>query len=183
MSEREHRPESHAPLEHELLALHGADQQAMHASDEAAVRANTDHAKQLLGRYGWIKTTEVSDDAQKGLWLAVLHSDHDVEFQQQGLEKLQRAVEVGEAPKYQLAYLTDRVLRNTFQPQLFGIYSYVKNEAGEIVPATVEDEEHIEARWQEYDLAPHLGAQSFADYRRRKQGEYERYMRQLGHQK
>lgn len=178
MTEREPMKSS---LEKELLALEVADQRAMKTSDVAAARVNTERAKQFLERHGWVSTSEVSENAQNALWLTVLHSDHDVTFQQRSLEELQRAVDTERAPKWQLAWLTDRVRRNTLQPQVFGVYyPYTRIPAtGEVVSTTVEDEEHMEERWRGYDLAPHLGAQSFVDHRQKIQEKYQAYLNSL----
>lgn len=155
-------------LESQLLALLDSDQHAMHilmpVAYRALVQVNTEAARRLMSEFFWIGTDRVSEQAAQGLWLAVLHSDQDVEFQQDALKKLQVAVQLGNAPKYQLAYLTDRIRRNLGRPQLFGVYPFIQKERDIFAPAEIEDEEHVEERWREYGLGPHLGAESFAHY-------------------
>lgn len=86
-------------------------------------------------------------------WLLVQHSDHDLEFQKQALGLLKRAVEKGDASRRNFAYLTDRVLRHSGKPQLFGT-QFEKKEDGKWGSQPIENPEHLEERRMEFSLEP-----------------------------
>ena len=81
---------------------------------------NTAWLKRVVERHGWPTAERVGQEAAQGAFLIVQHADHDVEFQAECLPMLERAAERGEIPRWQFAYLTDRVRVKQKRPQLYG---------------------------------------------------------------
>jgi hypothetical protein len=66
---------------------------------------------------------------------------------------LEQAVQQAEANAISLAYLTDRVRVAEGKPQLYGTQGEYQPD-GKIVPASIEDEEHVDERRQTISLGP-----------------------------
>jgi hypothetical protein len=94
----------------------------------------------------------VGEDGAEEAWLIALHADHDVEFQRTCRQRLEQAVERGEAPARHLAYLTDRLLVHEGKKQRYGTQVRATPEGVESFP--VEDPEGLDERRTEVGLEP-----------------------------
>ncbi|MGW3328549.1 DUF6624 domain-containing protein [Streptomyces virginiae] len=81
---------------------------------------NTAWLAAVVAEHGWPGYMLVGDQGADDAWLLVQHADRDPAFQSEALKLLKAAVDAGDAPPGHLAYLTDRVLVNSGQPQLYG---------------------------------------------------------------
>ena len=68
------------------------------------------------------------------------------------MQLLKEAVVNGDAPKWHLAYLTDRVLVNEGSPQIYG--TQIQDIEGNAVLRPVEDPDHLDKRRREMGLGP-----------------------------
>lgn len=114
--------------------------------------ANTAWLKTVLERIGWPGRALVGDDGAEAAWLLAQHADLDPAFQRHCLDLLRRAVEGGDASPADLAHLTDRVLRASGKPQLYGTQVTVRD--GQYVPAQVADPATLDARRASVGLDP-----------------------------
>jgi hypothetical protein len=136
------------------------------AQRAAAVDAeNTARMRAIVEQYGWPTKAMVGSDGASAAWLLVQHADRDPEFQARCLPLLQAAAERGEVPKSGMAFLTDRVLRASGKPQVYGTqYDSVhdadgkplRDAAGRIqyLPPRVIDPGHLDERRRSVGLGP-----------------------------
>lgn len=114
---------------------------------------NNARMRELVGRYGWPGHSLVGEDGCEAAWLIVQHAVLDPDFQRQCLPLLEQATAVGEAPRWQLAYLTDRVLMCEGREQVYGT-QYLPGEDGKSVPYKIADPENVDARRRAVGLCP-----------------------------
>jgi hypothetical protein len=122
---------------------------------------NTAWLIMIVERVGWPGHSLVGEDAAHAAWLLAQHADLNPVFQRRCVELLRDAVERGEASGADLAYLTDRVLVASGEPQLFGTQLTVSD--GHYVPAPMREPETVDARRVAMGLNPvaeHLGPAS-----------------------
>lgn len=132
----------------------------MHKSGELIpeiIRERTEKIREIIQQFGWPGKSLVGRKAADRAWLIVQHSDHDLKFQKWALKILKGAVRKGEVGKKQLAYLTDRVLVNGGQPQIFGTQFYL-DPSGNFKPRPIKNIKSLNQRRKRYNLEP------FAEY-------------------
>lgn len=117
---------------------------------------NTVWLELVIQQHGWPGKSLVGDDGSNAVFLIVQHSPNHV-FQKQCLAWLEQAVNQGEAEAKSLAYLTDRVRMTEGKKQIYGTQGQYQPD-GKIVPAPIEDEEHVDERRQA------IGLESMAAY-------------------
>ncbi|RAJ08859.1 hypothetical protein LX64_01513 [Chitinophaga skermanii] len=112
-------------------------------------------------RYGYLWNKDIGTDATHYMWVMVQHGDRDVAFQEAYLVELEKAVAKKEASGKDLAYLTDRVRKNTNRPQVYGTQMKYRQEkqadgTSKIImePYTVENPELLDARRAKVGLMP-----------------------------
>lgn len=114
---------------------------------------NTARVRDIIGRYGWPGRGLVGEDGSEAAWLIVQHAVLDPGWQRQCLPLLERAVTAGEAPAWQLAYLTDRVLMLEGREQVYGT-QYLPVAGGKSVVYKLADPEQVDARRRAVGLCP-----------------------------
>lgn len=153
-------------LRQELLRRREADQ-AVRAAAKQQVRGEADDAMRVdrdnsawlahvLGVQGWPGWHLVGEDGATAAWLLAQHADEQPDLQRRCLRLLRRAVSNGDAPRWQWAYLLDRVLLAENRPQLFGTQVTVR--AGDYQPRPLRDPGGVDAR------RAAVGLQPLADY-------------------
>ena len=70
---------------------------------------NASRTREIIAQYGWPTRTLVGVDGEDAAWLIVQHSIGEPDSLRGVVTLLEKAVEAGEAPAWQLAYLTDRI--------------------------------------------------------------------------
>lgn len=109
----------------DLLAMHKVDQE-MRKTDpsieiyKAVDGKHTEIMKTLVHTLHWPKLSEVGKDGMHAAWILVQHADHDVAFQRKCLTLMEELVPEKEIELWQVAYLTDRVLLNEGEMQIYG---------------------------------------------------------------
>jgi len=150
----------------ELLEMRRVDQAArrgeaipeLEGRDVRDVDAvNTARMKEIVAEHGWPTVRLVGEDGSRAAWLLVQHADADPAFQRSCLERM-RATEPGQVSPVDVAYLTDRVLVNEGEPQIYGTQFWSPD--GELVPRPIRDPSKVEA------LRAEVGMTSMQEYHR-----------------
>ena len=113
---------------------------------------NLERMKQIVKEFSWPDSRLVGKKASNLSWLLIQHADSDVKFQKQCLKLM---LDSG-ADKKNIAYLTDRILVNTSQKQLYGTQFKPSLE-----PFPIQDAANLDKRRKE------VGLGSFASYFRK----------------
>jgi hypothetical protein len=119
---------------------------------------NTAWLMAIVDQIGWPGHSLVGEQAAHAAWLLAQHADLNPAFQRRCLELLGQAAGRGDASPADFAYLTDRVLLASGDPQLYGTQLTVHE--GRFVAARLRDPESVDARRAAVGLDPiaaHLG--------------------------
>jgi hypothetical protein len=126
-----------------LRLLDNPDWNEIHAYDFGSFQL----MKDLFAQFGPISKTEFGDEASYNAWLLVQHQDNFVDFQLEYLKAMKQNPE-NYNPR-EIAYLTDRTLMNTNQPQIYGTQFVFDAKRQKYVPyQTVEPSKVNERRSQ-----------------------------------
>jgi hypothetical protein len=132
------------------------DQRARADGEPETIRANdrenTAWLRSVIRAHGWPGLRLVGDQGGKDAWLLTLHADADLAFQRQALDLLIEAVDGGDAPAWQVAYLVDRVLMHRGRPQRYGTQFH--RVGTQWRPLPVEEPERIDERRTRLGLPP-----------------------------
>lgn len=120
---------------------------------------NTRWLGEVLSARGWPGRTLAGEDGAAAAWLLAQHADSDPARQRAFLDALRGAVDQGEASPAHLAYLEDRVLVSSGQPQLYGTQFTITD--GELKPCPITDPQRLDERRAQAGLEP------FTDYEAR----------------
>ena len=108
-----------------------------------------DRLKEIVEEQGWAGSDLIGEEGAHAFWLLVQHSP-DVAFQSQCLPLLEHAAYQGLAELRDFAFLQDRVLVRTGEPQLYGTQTIIVQ--GQIAFFPIQDEEDVEIRRSEMGL-------------------------------
>lgn len=152
-------------LRDELLAMQQADLdmrralidrgelfEGYHPEMAGVHQANNVRLNSILDEFGWPGRSLVGDAASEAAWKIAQHAILDPAVQERSLLLLENAVRQGEAPAWQLAMLTDRVLVESDKPQRHG--SILATGENGLEPLPIEDPDRVEERRREVDLPP-----------------------------
>lgn len=103
-------------------------------------RANNARMNAILDEHGWPGHSLAGENGAEAAWLIVQHAILDPELQPRALALLEQAVKDGEAPARHHAMLTDRVLMEAGEPQIYGSI-HVGNPDGGLMPWPIRDPE------------------------------------------
>lgn len=154
-------------LQEELLSMKEADQCLLKALIDNGQLNDTDYhprmkelheknnarIKQIIDEYGWPGISMVGKEGSKAAWLLIQHAVLDVTFMENTLKLLRSAVEQGEADAWCLAYLQDRVLTMTGQPQIYGT-QHDFDEMGRAFPLPIAEPDRVDALRESVGLGP-----------------------------
>ena len=84
-------------------------------------------------------------------WLLVQHADSDVKFQEYCLKLMKNMAKENDVSKANIAFLTDRILVNKGQSQLYGTQFY-KDEIGKLVPRLIRNVKALDTRRKKMSL-------------------------------
>lgn len=113
--------------------------QEMRKIDETNAKA----LKAILNAYNWITISEFGKEADHHAWLLVQHADHDLSFQKEVLNRLEKLYPVHETNACNYAYLYDRVAVAENRPQLYGTQGSIRD--GKWIPYEIENVENLDA--------------------------------------
>jgi hypothetical protein len=120
------------------LAADGSLGEGYHPRMEAVHRRNATALTAIIEEHSWPGRSLVGDDGTHAAWLVLQHAIGNPPLQRRGLELLRRAVQQGEIPLRQVAYLEDRIRFFEGRPQVYGT-QYDWDEHSELAPHPIED--------------------------------------------
>ena len=113
---------------------------------------NTSWLEEVIKKHGLPGNSLVGQDGANAVFLIIQHSP-DFDFQKRCLALMELAVNEGEMNAIHLAYLTDRVRLAEGRQQVYGTQGWHDADKG-IMPAPIEDEEHVDERRKSIGLEP-----------------------------
>ena len=153
------------PLQDELLRMADEDQEVRKtipspqdsAQWKSIIQGDRIHAarlKEIVRRYGWPGKSLVGEKASHMAWLLVQHADFDRDLQDTCLALLSTMTKSGDANPSDLAYLTDRVLINKGEKQIYGTQTRWVDSTSSYATLPIADEANVDRRRSEVGLAP-----------------------------
>ena len=116
-----------------------------HAEMEAVHRRHNARIRAIIDECGWPGYSLVGEDGCRAAGFVVQHAILDPDLQRRCVGLLREAVDQGEAAPFMLALLTDRVLMEEGQPQIYGT-QYIGAEVGGIAPWPIAEPELVDER-------------------------------------
>lgn len=117
-------------------------------------RKHTKEMKKIIKEYGWPTVSLVGKKASARAWLLVQHADRDLEFQKKCLNLIKEGVKEKDVSKWQIAYLTDRILMNQKKKQIYGTQIHFNKETGIVTPYPVKNLKEVNKLRKFFDLEP-----------------------------
>lgn len=115
---------------------------------------NKAEAKRIIAQHGYPGYSLVGESGSSRFWAIVQHCDDDVAFQQKVLLLMKKEVDRKNASGENYAYLTDRVLTNLNQKQLYGTQGINDPKTKKWAPLPIKDAAHVEARRKAMGMMP-----------------------------
>ena len=120
--------------------------------EEVHVR-NAAALTRIIEGHGWPGRSLVGEDGAHAAWFVLQHAIGNPPLQRRGLQLLREALERGEIPAAQVAYLEDRICFFEGRPQVYGT-QFDWDETGELNPHPVEDVAGVDERRRSVGLGP-----------------------------
>ena len=136
----------------EDLQAEGALRGGYHPRMEEVHRDNARQLRELIERFGWPNERLAGSDGAEAAWLIAQHAIAEPDFMRSCCTLLEREVASGTVPKWQLAYLDDRVRVSEGRLQRFGTQFEFTPEGPELCP--VENPDSLDARRLQVGLGP-----------------------------
>jgi hypothetical protein len=130
------------------------DRETVDKNWSIADSTNETEAKRILNKYGFPGYSLVGKSGSSRFWAIVQHCDDDVAFQQKVLLLMKKEVDRKNASGENYAYLTDRVLTNLKQKQLYGTQGISDPKTKKWAPLPIKDAAHVEARRKAMGMIP-----------------------------
>lgn len=156
------------PLRAELLAMQHADESLR--TELAAANALVGHhyvpamqqvheknaarLREILAQHGWPNEHKVGTDGAHAAWLIVQHAIGDPLLQRRALRLLAKESTANNVPRWQPAYLSDRIALYEGRPQRYGTQSLDDPRDGLSRPWTIESPDQVDALRASVGLAP-----------------------------
>ncbi len=120
---------------------------------EEADRINELKAKAIIKKYGY-PGYDLVGSSSDSFWAIVQHCDDDVPFQERVLALMKPQIAKNNASKEKYAYLTDRILVNKNQKQIYGTQLSRDSKTGKYSPFPLKDPQLVDKLRQEVGLEP-----------------------------
>jgi len=121
---------------------------------DSVFTANQKRIKEIFDQHGFVGFDLAGKEGSHNFWLIVQHSDHDIEFQKEVLEKMKIEVNKGNAGPGSYGLLVDRVKINTGQKQVYGTQVTYNMETGQAYSKSLEDSSNVNERRKSIGLEP-----------------------------
>lgn len=118
-----------------------------------ADRINELKAKSIIKKYGY-PGYDLVGSSSDSFWAIVQHCDDDVPFQERVLALMKQQIAKNNASKEKYAYLTDRILVNKDQKQIYGTQLSRDSKTGKYSPFPLKDPKLVDKLRQEVGLEP-----------------------------
>jgi hypothetical protein len=117
-------------------------------------KRNASRLRELIGLHGWPSEEIAGKEGAEAAWLIAQHAIGEPEFQRYVLQMLHVSIVKGHVPRWQAAYLEDRIAMYEGQPQRYGTQWMDDPRDGRIRPWTIADPENANALHAEVGLEP-----------------------------
>jgi hypothetical protein len=169
------------------LAAEGALSEGYNTIMEAVHQHNAARLRIIIDEHGWPGEMRFGKDGAEAAWRIAQHAIGEPAFQRRCLDLLYDAVERGEAPAWQAAFLEDRVRMFEGRGQLYGTQFDIGLD-GLPVPFPIEKPAEVDARRASVGLEPLADqlakAQPVApidpEVRARRERAYQQWLRDVG---
>ncbi len=104
----------------------------------------------IIKAHGWPTRQLVGIKGVGAVWTVIQHSDLDV--QKRYIDMMTKAADAGELNWALVATTIDRIRVREGKPQVYG--TQFKESSGQMVPETIEDEQHVDERRAKVGLQP-----------------------------
>jgi hypothetical protein len=151
-------------LRGELTAAGELDE-TYHPRLEELHRANAARLRQIIAVFGWPGIALVGEKGAKAAWRVALHSIAEPSFMRQCRDLIDRATEMGDAPRWQFAIIDDRIRVYEGRPQRYG--TQLRMGPNGLEPHPIENQSRVNSMRMQAGLPPF--AQTLAQARARAQ--------------
>lgn len=134
------------------LATDGSLFEGYHPRMEQIHRANAEALEALIQKHGWPHEALAGADGAEAAWLIAQHAIGEVAFMRRCRKLLDEASSRGFVPRWQFAYIDDRIRAFEGKPQRYGTQIDMRPEGP--VPLELEDASQVEAWRREAGLSP-----------------------------
>lgn len=117
-------------------------------------RGSTKEMKKIIKKYGWPVKSLVGATASASAFLLVQHADRDLKFQKMCLGLIKQAVKRNDASKWQIAYLTDRILMNQKKKQVYGTQFSFNKKLEKVIPYPIKNKKRFDKLRNSFGLEP-----------------------------
>jgi len=134
------------------LAANGTLFDGYHPRMQAVHKEHAKHLRHTIAQFGWPTEAMVGPEGAKAAWVIAQHSIGEPDFMRQCRNLLDDASKQGEVPRWQFAYIDDRIRVFEGRPQTFGTQLCEKD--GVLQPCPLEDSANVERLRHEAGLPP-----------------------------
>src|ERR1700740_1525713 len=117
-------------------------------------KRNASRLRELIDLHGWPSEDIAGKDGAEAAWLIAQHAIGEPEFQRYVLKMLHVSISKGHVPRWQAAYLEDRIAMYEGRPQRYGTQWIDDPRDGRIRPWTIADPTDVNALRAEVGLEP-----------------------------
>lgn len=141
-------------LKKQILAMVAKDQKMRFSGkwDPKIDRQNTKALKKIVKKYGWPDIPMVGKRGSLGAFLLAQHTDKDLTFQKLCLKLLTEKFKEKKVDPQNFAYLTDRVMVNSGQKQIYGTQFYTNKKTKKFGPRPIYDRKNLFLRRRQMNL-------------------------------
>ena len=122
-----------------------------HPQMEAVHRANAAALRTLIARHGWPDVSIAGQDGCEAAWLIAQHAIGEPDFMRTCRALIEVAAQAGNAPRWQFAYIDDRIRSYEGRPQRYGTQMDLTPTGPQ--PLALEEPDAVDARRSEVGLA------------------------------
>ena len=134
------------------LAADGSLFEGYHPRMEQVHRANAQALRDLIRTHGWPTELLASPDGAAAAWLVAQHSIGEPAFMRECRDRLEAASVAGLVPKWQFAYIDDRIRIFEGKPQRYGTQLDLTPDGPQ--PCALEDASKVDALRAQAGLPP-----------------------------
>jgi len=134
------------------LAADGSLFDGYHPRMAEVHRANAARLREIIAEFGWPGRALVGDDGAEAAWRIAQHSIGEPAFMRRCRDLLDEAGRRGDVPRWQFAYIDDRIRMFEGRPQRFG--TQFRWGPGGPEPYSLEDPARVEVWRSELGLPP-----------------------------
>jgi hypothetical protein len=132
------------------LAADGSLFEGYHPRIEAVHKANAEELRSMIQEHGWPNEILVGSDGAEAAWLVAQHAIGEPDFMRHCRALLDEASALGRVPRWQFAYIDDRIRVFEGRSQRFGTQIDLRPEGPQV--HALEDPSHVDLWRKELGL-------------------------------